>query len=74
MAEHDALRDLYSQVGLHLEALDDEDLSEAEKAVVIRNLTRHLKVWVKVLDKEAASKEARAFVATQRKTTGLRAA
>lgn len=74
MAEHDALRDLHSQVGLHLEALDDDGLSEAEKAVVIRNLSRHLKGWIKILDKEAASKEARAFVATQKKTTGLRAA
>lgn len=47
--EHDAIKVVQRQFTEHLAALDDTT-HPAERAIVYRNLSRHLKGWSKTLE------------------------
>lgn len=74
MAEHDAIRQLSEQVDAHIEALDNEELTPGERAAILRNLSKVCRSWDKTLAKEAASLDARIFVAAQKKAPRVRSA
>lgn len=73
MATHDAIKIVRNQFDAHLSALDHAS-SAAERAVIYRNLGKHLKAWSRTLEKEAASQESLALNSVKRKLPKLEAA